>query len=746
MRLQQLRTVCVAGLLVGLLGVRAYAGEGDRHWQLGSGTYFGGLHGDMTEVDVARFDWMFLCFGNIAVTPATVDQLNRMLELNPRLKIVIRVWPIGNLGDCDQNHRQATFLHYLYAPGVKEKVLAETRHQIRLVLDRISKPDNVIGATFLEELPLHFTGAPFHKNTTGDAVSWDLERFRQEIEAERGVPLRWDDDTRRWWGTKWCQVLDEIHAEMKRALDGRLVFYYQQTNHSSLDMVPEATPMDKPMLMPIRWVDIIKPGLCDGFFAYANNRMIWDGYLQLAKEHNWCFFSQVAHPPYHLCSWSEHMELAKTRMPQNMGYFFYCEGDCAASKTWTIDTGIPPGPEWNTSRVSIRRHTLRHLALEQIGADVLKRQPALRLYLDLPLDQAVTSAWLRTRVVVENRREPACYREPAEAVARKVTLTLVVPDGFALDPRHSAPATIVMGDIAPGERRAAEWWVSVKPGFTGELSRPFVLTGKTEGSPPTVMEASADTATPFAQPHEFGISGTEWLEIPFRLSPSPVKPRIVIEVLAGPVRHPAVGAGNAVIAYEGVLESGTRLVLDADTGARLFTLPLVDDDGAARADTNDPTGFRCFDKGYVVINSAIRRPVRGGTPLRVTVAGKSADGAQSLVNLHFTAKGKARDVAVLVNRFSGDWQEISQPVSVPEDADTLDRIYLYRYGQKGKVWYGPVKIERTDIDAAGQDVSAALRGAFPSLSAGRLHLFRYTDDELPALTPRVCVQLAVPGN
>ena len=744
MHSQRLMAFCLAGLLSSLVSVEASTDKPDRYWQLGAGTYFGGLRGDMTKVDVARFDWMFLCFGNVAVAPVTVDQLNRMLAINPRLKIVIRVWPIGNLGDCDQNHRQATFLHYLYAPGVREKVLAGARYQIRLVLDRIAKPENVVGATFLEELPLHFTGAPFHKNATGDTVSWDLERFRKEIEAERGKPLRWDDDTRRWWGRKWCQVMDEIHGEMKRALDGRMVFYYQQTNHASIDMVPEGTPLDKPMLMPIRWTDIIKPGLCDGFFAYANNRTIWDSYLRLAKEHHWYFFSQVAHPPYRMSSWPDHMEMAKTRIPQNLGYFFYCEGDCAASKTWTIDAGIPPGPEWNTSRVSIRRHTLRHLALEQVGVDVLQRQPALRLYLDLPLEKAVGTAWLRTRVVVVNRREPEWYRDPAEAVARKVTLTLSVPEGFSLDPRHSPPASIAMGDLAPGERRAAEWWVSVKPGFTGEPSSPFVLTGKTDGSPATVISTGADTAPPFGQPCDIGVSGTEWLESPFRLSPSPVKPRIVIDVLAGPVRHPAVGEGNAVIAYEGVLESGTRLVLDPNQGARLFALPLVDDDGAARADAADPSGFKPFDKDYVVVNSVIRRPIRGGTPLRITVEGKGVDGAQSFVNLHFTAKGQARDVALLANRFSSNWQQVNQTVRAPDDADTLDRIYLYRFGQKGKVWYGPLRVDRTDIGDAGRDVSPALRGAFPSLSATRFHVFRYTDDELPSLTPRVRVQLVVP--
>jgi hypothetical protein len=268
--------------------------------------------------------------------------------------------------------------------------------------------------------------------------------------------------------------------------------------------------------------------------------------------------------------------------------------------------------------------------------------------------------------------------------------------------------------------------------------------GKAEGSPPTVIETSDDTTAPFCQPHDIGISGSEWMEVPFRLSPSPVRPQIVIETLAQAVRRPAVGEDNAVIAYDGVLDSGARLVLDPDKGASLFVLPLLDDDGKSRADPADPSGFRAFDQGYVVLNLPVGRALKGGTPLRVTVAGKAAAEGQSLVNLHFTAKGESRDVPMLANRFTGEWQAVNETVKAPADADTLGRIDLYRFQSKGRVWYGPVKVERADVDVQGQDVSASLRGAFPSLSAARFHLFRYTDDELPSLSPRVRVQLVVP--
>ena len=91
----------------------------DRYWELGVGCYFGGL-GALTELDVARFDWLYLGFGNISASPETTQLLNRLLALNPDLKVVIRFWPIGGLGDCPENRYQATFLHYLYSTASRK--------------------------------------------------------------------------------------------------------------------------------------------------------------------------------------------------------------------------------------------------------------------------------------------------------------------------------------------------------------------------------------------------------------------------------------------------------------------------------------------------------------------------------------------------------------------------------------------------------------------------------------------------
>ncbi len=732
-----------AALVALMLVAPTFAAE-DRYWDLGVGCYYGGL-GAYSALDVARYDWLYLSFGNIGATEETVADLNRMLAINPELKIVIRVWPIMSKGDCPENRYQATFLHYLYQDGIRECVDQTIHDQIRVVLDNISKPENVVGMTFLEELPGHFSAGPFGKNETGGELPWDLKRFQTEIEAERGKPLVWDDETRLWWGEKWVEAINGVHAAMKDASDGRLIWYYQQTNHASLDMVPEGTPLETRMLMPIHWGDIIKPGLCDGFFAYPNSQQVWDRYLKLARDNDWLFFSQVSHPSFmRLCSWDENVSMAKTRDPHNMGYFLYCEGTCAARGVWNDDHGIPDGPEWNTRGVSIKLHIRRHLALEDVGMDIVRAQPAIRLHADLPLDAAKPGGYLHPMIVVENAREDSFYLDPTEAIAEGATITIQPPAGFTVDPAASPPATLKLGDLPPGECRIADWWIKVADDYTGTPAGPFVFTAKADGSPPASLQLTADTAVPYAQPHEVGVSGAEWMEAPFRLAEGELRPTIEIEALHGSVRNPSVGDAYARVRFEGVLEGGARLVIDPAEGSRMFVLPLVDDDGSSRADAADPSGFAGAGDGYLVHRIRVGRKVQPGVPLLLTITGKVAGGEQNHTILRFKTPDGDVDVGALTNRVREQWTEVAGEVIPPEGATSLEWIYLYRLKQQGTVWYGPVKLERTDVPADGMDVSEMVRGAFPTLRKNSIQMFSYEDDEVSTVGPRVRVQLIVP--
>jgi hypothetical protein len=555
----------------------------------------------------------------------------------------------------------------------------------------------------------------------------------------------WDEETRAWWGEKWVEVINEIHAEMKACSDDRLVFYYQQTNHTSLDMVPEGTPLSTFGLMPVRWSDIIQPGLCDGFFAYANNQTIWDRYLKLARDNDWLFFSQASHPGFmRLCDWNECKALAKTKMPQNLGYFFFCQGNCAATQAWNADRDIPLGPEWNTRGVSVKLHIRKHLAEQGIGRDVLKRQPALGLQADVPLDSATPGGVFHPRVIVENTREPSMYLDPADAVARAVTVRLDVGDGYSIDPEKSPPATIRLGDLKPGEKRLVDWWVSVGPDADTDEPAAFVLTGEAEGAEPTTLRIAGDTSIPFALAHEIGASGTQWTEAAFRMTAGEAQPRIIIDALRGPVRNPSVSDGNATIRYQGRLDAATQLVIDPTAGARVTYSPLVDDDGASRADPADASGFRGVDDGYLIHRIRVGLPASPDVPLRVGVSGMATGDGQSLVLLRFATPDGDKDLSVLVNRFAEEWREVAQTVSPPPGAESLEWVYLSRFRSLGKVWYGPVRVERADAADGGIDVSDSLHGGFPSLSRSAFRTFTYTDDSPPSVAPRVRVQLEVP--
>jgi hypothetical protein len=716
----------------------------DHYWEWGVGAYFGGL-GNMTLVDVARYDWLYLCFGNISASKETAELLNQMLEVNPDLKIVIRVWPIMGAGDCKENRYQATFLHYLYKPGVKEKVLKNVRDQIRVVLDHISKPQNVVGLTFLEELPGHFSGSPFYRKD-GDDVGWCMERFRKEIEAERGKPLRWENDTREWWADKWVQVINEIHAEMKKESDGRKLFYYLATGHSTWDMVPAGTKLGAWGLIPHHLKEVIKPGLCDGLFAYPNNEKIWKRkYAEVVKKNDWLLFSQASHPSgMRLCRWSDNLRMAREKFPQNLGYFFYCGGACAATKAWNADPGIPPGPEWNTRGVSMKRHIRRHLALENVGMDIVRKQTAVRLHVDFPLDKAKPGGFIHVNAIVENTRESSFYLDPNEAVARNVRVTFQRPKELILKESNSAPATITIGDLKPGERRVADWWVYFDEAYDGKLNQPVKFIAKSERGAPFIIEMDKDMAIPDLQAHEIGIPGTEWMEPGYRLPAQKVKPVIRIDVLRDEVRHPSVSDGYQSIAWNGQFFAGQSLIIDPEKGARMFHLPLVSDEGSSWQDADDPSGYRAFEDGYLIGRLSSQSRVDPAVPLKVTISGKSRDGGQSLVVLRFDTRKGHVDRSGLANRFNDKWRTVSAEFKVPKEAISLRNVFLYRFKSKGRVWYGGVKVDRTDARPEGTDVSDRLRGSFPEIERQLFRMFSYRDDNPLSTRPRVRVQLSLP--
>ncbi len=736
------RPICVLllAMVMALAAIPAQAQQ-DRYWELGVGAYLGGMHG-FTDLDLARYDWVYVCFGNIGADEETAAALDRLLQINPDLKIVLRLWPIMGKGDCPENRYQATFWHYLYDEEVKQKVDAEIHRQFDVIADNISRPENIVGLTFLEELPGHFSGRPMRSGE----ITWAMERFREEIEAERGKPLEWDEETALWWSEKWVEAINEIHRVMKAASDDRMIWYYQAVGTPSFDRVGDDASPTKKNLVPIHFAEIIQPDLCDGFFAYPVRDEVWEKYLDIARENEWPFFSQLSHPGFmRLHDWQDTVEMVEEKLPQNMGYFLYCPGNCAKKNAWNDDPQFAGNPKLNIRGVSKTLHQRQILARQGVGMDVVRSHPPLRLHVDLPLADAEPGGWVHVSALIENIREPTFFLDPSEAVARDCRVTLKVPDSFSIPQTHSAPPTITLDTLRPGEVRLADWWVRADEDWNGEVDGEFALTARAaEGGPANVV-FTEDHAISLGREHRTGQSGTEWIEPGFRLGEA-TQPDIIIEAIRDEVTNPVITDGRARVTYDGTIRRGQRLIMRPGGESELITLPLVDDDGANRADADDPTGFRAFDEGYLVSRVRVNRKVEPGQTLHVSVAGRAEGDAQSHVVLRFvTEDGETMDKGGLTNRFGEDWKTLEGDWTVPEGATTLQQVFLYRFERQGTVWYGPVTVATADA-AEPVDCGRRVSGTFPTIEPGSFSVIRYEDDDLPTVRPRALVQFIRTGE
>ncbi len=534
----------------------------DNYWKLGVGSYGAGA-GDIDNwsgfsyLDRARMDWVCLCFGNPpGPSKKTTGMLNEFLKINPDLKIVVRVWPISGLG-YPENRYQATFLDYFYKSGVKEKLLANTSFQIKSVLDYIDRPENVMGFTFLEELPGHFTNMDL-RNLDENKLGPSMERYRKQIEAERGKPLVWDEETRRWWALKFAEALNEINAFIKKESGGRWVFVWIQTNHDMLDFRPEGCSLKDSRLLPLYYSEIIKEGVADGFFAYPNNKYIWDRYLNLAKKNNWLFFSQVAHPGgMRLSRWDETLKMAKTEMPQNLGYFFYCEGDCKRGD-WNDDPSIPDDD--NFKRASIVNH-YRHLcAQENVGMDVIEKHLVPEIEFGYDSEETTFGRFMALRVMVKNTRDGTWYLKSEDAVLKNVRLTLTLPEGYVLKGDVSPSASITLGDLGPGGYKTALWWPEKQTERSISKEEPIILDVKADNCPDfQVMSREPKSIIMPAQVLHVKRSGQKFLYPAYHLRERFIPTKIRLECIGDSATHPSLTVGQNKVIWMGNLSKGDVL-------------------------------------------------------------------------------------------------------------------------------------------------------------------------------------------
>jgi len=735
----RLATVLFSVLALG--GTAAHAS--DKYWTWGWGTY-----GSSSALDVARYDWSLINFGNVPADERTVARCNQILGLNPKHKFVIRVWPIMGMGDCPENRRQATLFHYLYQKGVRERVLAETRRQLRLIIEGISAPRNVVGATFLEELPGHFTSSPFKNNwKPGDPLPWGIKRFQKEIAAELGEPFDMaKPEHRLWWGKKYAQVLGEIHRTMKEAGEGRIVIYWQATAFYTLDHDPEGATKCKPRIVPIHYRDIIKPGVCDGIFGYPNNDRVWDRQTRAIVNKLHClFFSQLSTPPFmRIAPFERTVELARWRNPGNLGCFLYMQGG-RSSKAWNELPYVTADRYW-----TIADHARKFAWDHRVGLDVVDRALGPQVALDYEAENKRPGDFIHVWGQVRNSRNASWYGGDADrATLKDVKLTLFVPDGFAIPLENSAPPTVNLGDIPGKQCRAGDWWVRVTGDGTLPSGRAFRLVAvAADGARSRVACRKLNAEIPCLRPHEIVRSGDTWVEPGYRLPR--FQPAVELTPRTLDIVFPALESGGRSVLYRHALTAGTRLVIGPGYKATLFAKPLVDDHAPNFSKHRNAAGLAVFSEGYPVYRSA-RTRVHPGGEYRFRVTGKVVEGAIFHTIVRFAGKKDGKpaieDRSCFYNALGDRLKTVAVTVRAPDFADSgmSAQLFFYCHNRKGALHLQSFDLTAAGIPDTGLDVTERLEGILPGLERP-FTIWTYKDrsDPSPRGEPKLDVRFFDP--
>jgi len=764
---------------------RAQNNVENHYWDWGVGLFYAGLPGPWTKLDAARADWLLLRFPDLSASKATTEHLNELLELNPELKIVIRVWPVQNFypskGKFTENTKYGRgnrFIYdYFFAPGVKEKALAETRRQVRVVLDHITKPENVVGMTVSEEMPQHLTDMGIFLND--GETNWAIEAYRKEIEADYGKPFVWNHEARRWWCRKYVQMFDELHEVIKEASGGKNVLYWQQTgyiNLDHLDAVPHRDASTDPFsgkierLIPIRLAEIVKPGLCDGVFGYPNTDENFEAdVLRFARERNWLFFSQLSHPCFmRLEGWDANIRRITTPVPQNLGTVWFCMGSCGGlpgkPEATNFDPNIPlierrpfPPPADGFGGPYGVQHSRRVFAQLDVGTHIVEQHLVPELALDYQLAGKRADQSTNICLQVHNTKEPSWYLDPQDAVLRNVRVQLTTPDGVELAPGETGDVNyaVELGDIEADGYRLVTWPVRARKGT--QISRQHPLRVRLTAENSRDIEVAGETPEmAITSPDAHGVysSGARWVEPTYRLTEA-TTPTVRLRSLKKTALNPALTIGNAQVQYQGSLRAGEELILGPGRSARMIASSLVVGDQGVLRDVEGPHATKGWDQGNELFNIRMMNPSKPGSKLRITISGKVAGGARSMIRLKGFMLPDSYNPwlseVLLVDRLKEQWQDsVSHEIVLPPEAD-VRHVTGYRLGEKGTVWYSNVSVVVADVPAEGADVSNQVQGQLPTLpklpvaSGGQVQrplLVTYTDESMPATDlPRVEVQL-----
>ncbi|MDD5704374.1 MAG: SBBP repeat-containing protein [Kiritimatiellae bacterium] len=708
----------------------------DRYWEWGWGNYGSGIF-HASPLDSARYDWTYLLFGNEPCDQRIVNRCNEILRLNPRHKFVVRTWAAsGGTG----------FMQYLYQPGYWDTLLQTIWEQIETVANGLSRPENLVGATFQEELPDHFSSG----------MAQDVAQYPQEIAAELGAPFDADNPAHRaWYGQKWAQVQNEINLTMRSALNtlnGAAVIYYQGTMFCNLDDYdawlalgtgpywnPDPSTLIETNFLPFHYGDIVMPGYCDGIFGYP--RVAWDvRTTEMVEKLDCLMFSQTSLPPgMRSFSLANTLSLACWEDSRNLGTFLYPSQGYKVTGYGVRDLDYQDAETYWT----ITDH-MRQLGWDyEIGMDIVNSNMIPNVELDYRLENLVQGQIFALHALVHNPRHPSWYGgEIPPTQMKQVNATLTVPSGFSIPPELNPGSTIALGDMEAGEYRSTNWVVRLDactPVIPNDQAfRVAVTTKNADGTTAASGEeasASMNQRIPSLVTHPVERSGVFWAESSFR---SPTQPVIVeVQALYENIVHPqlTLNTGGSVL-YNDTLRPSTLLRFGPGSTATL-KVPYIDEK-TRHFGSDDPYSLTAFAGGYP--SYSVRISALSGDSYKVSLTGR-AEGGNVMVCVLFSGyRNGVWATDDFGSRIYGGLTTDPNTVNTVQSGDFTApqfdggvaylTIRFYRIGAVGTLYLQSFNCIQVGVPETGIDVSDKIVGSLPALTSP-FTVWTYQDESDP---------------
>lgn len=568
---KHLRTLFTAVLLAGMLVLPAIGDDGKPANRL-AGTYgTGGKGAELgTPLDVARFNWGMVCFGNVSANREyTENILNKILEINPAYKFVVRLWPTSD-AKIQRNGKQenAKFMDYLYDDKIRNHIKETMKNQIDSVMDYVSRPENVTGFCFEEEMPTHFSDK-LYQLRNGDKIPSATLQYAGQYEKETGRKMTVvDDDLRRWWGLKFVEAMNDINAHIKKYSKGKKVYIYLMLGVlHTLDMHKDKS-LDNQQLVPCYFTELIKPDVCDGLFLYPGPS--WNFYVDLAKKNNWSFFSQLSYDgSMRLYSWNDTLKMVNIDTPLNQGYFLFVWSEDPAH--WNAAPDMAEGNSQANIPLKLRRLGEQF----NTGMDIVEKHltPLCEVYYDITTKK---EDFFLFHAIVSNPRDASWfpYRKGL-ATLKNVRIKLTLPEGISdLGRSPTLNDWLSLGDIKSGEFKRILFWPYIEKNampLGGE--RRFMVQIRCDNAPEQIQYYNTQASTwNTGLEYEICSSGKKMrLAIPEGYGSSKKHLKFELKCIRDICSFPSISMddNNGKFIFNGCLRKGQTLLVYPDGKAEL---------------------------------------------------------------------------------------------------------------------------------------------------------------------------------